>query len=156
MPRIDPNDLRGLSESLYLYRNPTKSLKLRLQAVLRRNSCPVYPAVPRLIRRFCGTHYVRWRKCQHGPASSCSSPLRYAERSSRFLAAASLVQWSRRVTPSALLCFGSLLGLSLLRRYRFRRWCRSATRSRSRFAVGSARPHCCFPHTCSAASSCTT
>ena len=52
-------NLRGLSEFLYLYRFQVKPLQARPQATLRRNSCPDYPAAPRLIRRFCGIHYVR-------------------------------------------------------------------------------------------------
>jgi len=33
--------------------------KPRLQATLRRNQCPEYPARSSLSRRFCGIHYVR-------------------------------------------------------------------------------------------------
>lgn len=54
----NPN-LRGLSEFLYLYRFQVKPLQARPQATLRRNSCPDYPAAPRISRRFCGLHYVR-------------------------------------------------------------------------------------------------
>jgi hypothetical protein len=34
-PRIDQNDLQGLSEFLYLYKNPRKPRKPRLQATIR-------------------------------------------------------------------------------------------------------------------------
>ena len=53
----NPN-LRGLSEFLYLYRFQVKPLQARPQATIRRNSCPDYPAAPRISRRFCGLHYV--------------------------------------------------------------------------------------------------
>jgi hypothetical protein len=56
-PGIDKNDLHGLAEFLYWYRN-LKPLTARLQAILRRSQCSVYPAAPRLFRKFCGIHYV--------------------------------------------------------------------------------------------------
>ncbi len=43
-PRIGQNNLRSLSEFLYLYGNSTKSLKSRLQAIFRRSSWPEYRA----------------------------------------------------------------------------------------------------------------
>ena len=48
--------LPGLSEFSYLYRFQGKPLQASLQAILRRNSCPVYPVVSRISRRFCGVH----------------------------------------------------------------------------------------------------
>ena len=50
------DSLRGLSEFLYLYRKVRNSRKPKLQATLRRFSCPEYPAAPKISRRFCGLH----------------------------------------------------------------------------------------------------
>ena len=47
-----------MSEFLYLYKFQVKPPKARLQATLRRNPCPVYPAAPRISRKFCGIKYV--------------------------------------------------------------------------------------------------
>lgn len=55
---LPEDSLRGLSNSLYLYRFQIKPLRARLQAILKRNSCPVYPAAPRIFRKFCGLHFV--------------------------------------------------------------------------------------------------
>lgn len=45
--------------------NSIRPLKSRLQAILQRNSCPVYPAACRLFRRFCGIHHVGLSSDEH-------------------------------------------------------------------------------------------
>ena len=52
------DSLWGFPEFLYLYIFQVEPPQARLQTILRRNSCPVYPAVPRISRKFCGIHYV--------------------------------------------------------------------------------------------------
>lgn len=51
--------LRGFSEFLNLYKHARGSTNRRLQGILRRFSCPVNPAAPRIPCKFCGLHLAK-------------------------------------------------------------------------------------------------
>jgi hypothetical protein len=61
-PRESRIRVRSSSEFLYLDIEVKNSRKPKLKAILRRNSCPAYPEVPRRIDHLFHLHFVRPNK----------------------------------------------------------------------------------------------